>query len=145
MPTFQEIRERLKAAFAPGAGRPRPFAPGDLIRRRVRVGAAELPILNLAGLWALRALTTEGDDARNLLVTIWVLRHQDTDRIADVAAQPPTAAELAALGREIDLVSLPDYAAALEEMLSLVAKKKAAGPERPAPPATTRERPSSAW
>ncbi len=124
-----EIRERLNASARKGGAREGGYAAADLVRRTVRAGAVELPILNLAGLWALRALAPEGgDDAENLLKTIWVLRNQHTDRILNVAAEPPTAAELAALGRAIDLSTLADYVAALEEMLALIAKKKSAGP-----------------
>lgn len=127
---LEKILTRLRAGRAPGRA-PAPFTAADLARRTVRAGAVELPILNLAGLWALRALApAEDNEADGFIKILWVLRHQHDDRIADAAARPPSAEELAAVAREIDLVSLPDYVAALDAMLALVSKKKT-------PPATT--------
>jgi len=118
-----KLNELTAARRRPAAAR---CTAGDLVRRKVRAGAVELPILNLAGLWALRALARdEGDDAGNLLRIIWVLENQESDRILDAAANPPTSAELAAVGRRVDLASLGDYVEALETMLAAASKKKA--------------------
>ncbi len=139
MNAFADLVAKLRA----GRARPRPEgapAAADLVRKTVRAGRVELPILNLAGLWALQAISRDGDDdAGNLLRILWVLRHQSTDRILSAAAEPPAAAELAAVGREIDLAALGDYVAALEEMLALVSKKKtgaATSPATTAPPSS---------
>ncbi len=131
MRPIDRIREKLKGARGHRGAESHPpdggYAAADMLRRRVRAGDVELPILNLAGLWALRTLVSEnGDDADALLKIIWVLHNQESDRILEVATAPPSSAELAALGRTIDLATLPDYLAALAEMLSLVSKKKAA-------------------
>lgn len=127
---LQELINKIRGQTptAPRGCETRGFCPEDLVRRTVRAGKVELPILNLAGLWALRQLVADdGDDAANILKVLWVLRHQHTDRILDVVANAPTPAELAALGREIDLASLADYLRALEEMFALLSKKKPLG------------------
>jgi len=126
---LEQILSRLHSGRIPAAGPRQPYAAADLARRVVRAGAVELPILNLAGLWALRALAADdGNDADGLIKILWVLRHQHDDRIADAAVRPPSAEELAAVAREVDLASLPDYVAALEAMLALVSKKKTPPP-----------------
>jgi hypothetical protein len=125
MGPLEQILTRLRAGRSPATGPRSPYTAADLARRTVRAGAVELPILNLAGLWALRALAPDdGNEADGLVKILWVLRHQHDDRIADAAVRPPSAEELAAVAREVDLASLPDYVAALEAMLAFVSKKK---------------------
>ena len=65
----------------------------------------------------------EGDDPAALIKILWVLRHQQEERVLDVEDDPPTPAELAAVGREVDIASLGDYVAALDKMFSLLEKK----------------------
>ena len=133
MQPLSQILARLSRGRRPSPERA-PYAAPDLVRRVVRAGAVELPILNLAGLWALRALVAEdGNDADGLIKLLWILRHQQTDRMLDIAAHPPSPEELAAVARAVDLVSLPDYVAALDAMLELVSKKK--NPPDVTPPA----------
>jgi hypothetical protein len=134
--SLEEIIAKLRAPRRDALVPEREPAAADLLRRTVRAGAVELPILNLAGLWALRALAAaDGNDAEELIKVLWVLRHQNDDRILAVADAPPSAAELAAVGRDVDLGSLADYVAALEAMLALVSKKKtAAAPPTKASP-----------
>jgi hypothetical protein len=73
----------------------------------------------------LRALAAdEHNDADALVKILWVLRHQNEDRIFDVAAKPPAPEELAAVARGVDVASLPDYVAALDAMLDILIKKK---------------------
>jgi len=98
----------------------------NLSRKTVAVDGVELPLPNLNALCAIRTLTGEnkGDELQKLLAIIWVLRHQQEDRILEVGERPPTACELAEIGREISTQDLPKYCACLQEMFLLLDEKR---------------------
>jgi hypothetical protein len=99
----------------------------NLSRKSVAFGGIELPLPNLNALCAIRTLTAEnkGDELQQLLAMIWVLRHQQEDRILEVGDRPPTSGELAEVGREISGKDLPKYCACLQEMFLLLGEGKA--------------------
>jgi len=97
----------------------------NLSRKTVTKQGVTLPIPNLNALMAIRTLTAgEKDEMRALLSVVWVLRLQGEERILEVADNPPSAKELAELGREIGADDLPNYVACLQEILSLLGGKK---------------------
>jgi len=117
-------------------------APEDVIRRTVKAGSAELPILNLNGLWALRKLLRDDtNEAEAMLTIVWVLRNQHRPELVDVVAGGAPKDELAALACEIDLAAAADILAAFEAMVAPFGGRddgeKAAG-RREEPPAKGR-------
>ena len=99
-------------------------APEDMLRRTVKVGSAEIPILNLNGLWALRKLL--GDDtneAEAMLTIVWVLRNQHRPELVDNIADGVPKNEFSALACEIDLAAAADILAAFEEMIAPFGEK----------------------
>ena len=97
----------------------------DLTAKTIRYGSAELPLINLNGLWALRKLMAEErDDVESLLLLLWVLKNQHRPDLSRIVAEGVDNAELTELAMSIDLEQLGDYLAALEEMMEGVGAGK---------------------
>jgi hypothetical protein len=103
--------------------------PEDMVRRTVKVGSTELPILNLNGLWALRRLLNgDKNEAEAMLTIVWVLLNQHRPGLVDEVANGIPKAELRELACEIDLTTAADVLAAFEEMVAPFGERNA--PER---------------
>jgi hypothetical protein len=107
------------------------LAPEDMVRRTVKVGSTELPILNLNGLWALRKLLDGGkNEAEAMLTIVWVLLNQHRPGLVDDVADGIPKAELVELACEIDLTTAADVLAAFEEMVAPFGGKNGGRKER---------------
>lgn len=101
--------------------------PEDMVRRTVKVGSTELPILNLNGLWALRRLLNgDKNEAEAMLIIVWVLLNQHRPGLVDEVAGGIPKDELTELACEIDLTTAADVLAAFEEMVAPFGEKNAA-------------------
>lgn len=97
----------------------------DLVRRTVSYGHATVPIANLRALLIISKVcgNMSSDDPATLLTILWILQHQNEERVLDVLEQPVDIGDLADLAAAISLFDLPDYIAALDKMFGLARGK----------------------
>jgi hypothetical protein len=109
----EALNEMRDEARTPGP------APEDMVRRTVKVGSTELPILNLNGLWALRKLLDDDkNEAEAMLTIVWVLLNQHRPGLVDEVADGIPKDELAELACDMDLTTAADVLTAFEKMVA---------------------------
>jgi len=97
-----------------------------LTRKLIKKGSIILPIPNILALSALKKLGANDniDDAERLILTVWILENQNSERLFDFEENRPTKDELARTAMKIDIENIGDYISCLEEIERLFGGKK---------------------
>jgi len=95
-------------------------------RKHIKKGGVLLPIPNILALSALKKLSRKDniDDAERLILTVWILENQNSERLFDIDDFMPTKDELAKTAMKIDIENIGDYISCLEEIEHLLGGKK---------------------
>ncbi|OQX90118.1 MAG: hypothetical protein B6D57_04815 [Candidatus Coatesbacteria bacterium 4484_99] len=98
----------------------------EILKKTVKSGDVSLAIPNLIALNAMRTIASNEDidDTERLILTVWVLENQHSERLLDFRDNPPSRGELAKTAMKIDIENIHHYIACLEEIEKLLGGKK---------------------
>ncbi|MGQ9706843.1 MAG: hypothetical protein ACUVWP_07610 [bacterium] len=96
-----------------------------IMKKSVKSGSVSLPVPNILALSALKKLTSNEnlDNTERLVITVWILENQNSERLYDLDNNPPTREELTKTAIKIDIENIGEYISCLEEIEHLLVEK----------------------